>query len=323
MKTQMMKGCSLIAGVLFLTTSAIAEQPSFSTGVAQEINSGLKDCGARSRISAVGEIKSEDGKVWTVPAKTNFETAAKATDLYNQCGGDELKSLAELDLSKIPVVDAGGKEIFTAYIFPDNYFELFINGKLIAVDPVPFTPFNSSVIRFKAERPFTIAVKMVDWEETLGLGMESNRGTQFHAGDGGFVAHFQDATGKTVALTDKSWKAQTFYTAPIVNRKCLVIDETSDGAIRDSSVCNNQSVRSVETTSAVHWNIPKNWMKPDFDDSKWPAASAFTNDTVGVDNKKSYTNFVDVFDTKDTDAQFIWSSNLVLDNLVLLRKTVK
>ena len=160
---------------------------------------------------------------------------------------------------------------------------------------------------------------MVDWEETLGLGLESNRGTQFHAGDGGFVAHFQDAAGKTVALTDDSWKAQTFYTAPIVDRKCLEID----GAVRDSSACNQQAVRSFETTSAAHWAIPDNWMKADFDDSAWPAASTFSNETVGVDNKKSYTNFTTIFDTKGADAKFIWSSNLVLDNVVLLRKTVK
>ena len=322
MKTQFIKGCSLIAAILFIASSATAEQPSFSKGKATQINASLKDCGNRSRISAVGEIKSEDGKIWTVPANTNFETADKATDLYNGCVGDELKTLSDLDLSKVPVVDASGdgsgKKVFTAYIFPDNYFELYINGVLIAVDPVPFTPFNSSVVRFKADRPFTIAVKMVDWEETLGLGMESNRGTEFHAGDGGLVAHFQDASGKTVALTDSSWKAQTFYTAPIVDRKCLV----SDGAVRDSSACDKQTVTSVENTSAAHWAIPENWMKADFDDSAWPAATTFSNNTVGVDNKKSYTNFTNIFDKKAADAEFIWSSNLVLDNLVLLRKTV-
>ncbi|MEB8431071.1 hypothetical protein OO007_02450 [Cocleimonas sp. KMM 6892] len=312
-----------ITAAMFVSASATAEQPSFTTGVATQTNAGLIDCGDRSRVSAVGEIKSEDGKTWTVPADTQFTTATKATDLYNECGGKKLDSLADLDLSTVPVVDASGngagKEIFTAYIFPDNYFELYINGVLIAVDPVPFTPFNANVVRFKADYPFNISVKMVDWEETLGLGMESNRGTKFHAGDGGFVAHFQDADGKTVALTDSSWKAQTYYTAPIVNRKCLVIN----GEVRDSSACNQQSVTSFETASAAHWAIPENWMKTDFDDSAWPAASIFSNDTVGVDNKKSYTNFTEIFDTKGADAEFIWSSNLVLDNLVLLRKTVK
>ena len=318
MKTQFIKRCSLITAMLFIAGSATAEQPSFSMGKATQINTGLKDCGNRSRISAVGEIKSEDGKVWTVPAKTNFLTATKATDLYNECGGEKLNSVTDLDLSNVPAVDTGGNEVFTAYLFPDNYFELYINGVLLSVDSVPFTPFNSSVVRFKADRSFTIAIKMVDWEETLGLGMESNRGTEFHAGDGGLVAHFQDADGKTVALTDNSWKAQTFYTAPIVDRKCLVIN----GAVRDSSACDQQTVTSFESTSAAHWSIPENWMKTDFDDSAWPAATTFSNDTVGVDNKKSYTNFTNIFDTEGADADFIWSSNLVLDNVVLLRKTV-
>jgi len=303
-----------------LSVSAHAEQPSFTLGAATtQTHAGLIDCGGRSRPSAVGEIKSEDGKLWTVPAKTNFETAVKATDLYNQCGGDEHDSIKKIDLSKVPVIDAGGSETFTAYIFADNYFELFINGQLIAVDPVVFTPFNSNVVKFKVDRPFTVAVKMVDWEETLGLGVESNRGTKYHAGDGGLVAQIQNDAGKTVAITDSSWKAQTFYTAPIVDRTCLVVD----GEKRDSSACTDQSVKNAESTSAAHWAVPENWAQTDFDDSKWPAATTFTNDTVGVNNKRSYTNFTDLFDAKGADAQFIWSSNLVLDNLVLLRTTVK
>ena len=314
-----MKKINFVFTALVMTFPALAEKPSFTTGPAKVINSGLVDCGGKSRPSAVGEIKSDDGTVWTVPAKTNFETAAKATDLFNQCGGKVLKSLAELNLDDVPVIDAGGSEVFTGYIFPDNYFELYINGTLIAVDPVVFTPFNSNVVRFKANRPLTIAVKMVDWEETLGLGMEDNRGTKFHAGDGGLVAHFQDAKGKTVSITDSSWKAQTFYTSPIVNRDCLVMKDS----VRDSSACDKQSVTDASKTSAAHWTIPSDWMKSEFDDSSWPAATTFTNDTVGVKNKKSFMNFLDVFDTKGADAEFIWSSNLVLDNLVLLRTTVK
>ncbi|WP_372740351.1 hypothetical protein [Neptunomonas sp.] len=314
-----MKKYSLIFGAVFLTESVMAEQPTFTIGPATQTHAGLIDCGGKSRPSAIGEIKSEDGKVWIVPAENNYETTPKAEDLFNECGGKVLKSLAELDLNDVPVINAGGTEEFTAYIFSDNYFELYINGNIIAVDPVVFTPFNSSVVRFKADRPLTIAIKMVDWEETLGLGMEYNRGTKFHAGDGGLVAHFQDAKGQTVAITDNSWKAQTFYTSPIVNRDCLVINNS----LRDSSACEKQKVTNADKTSAAHWEVDKNWMKPDFDDSAWPAAATFTNDTVGVKNKKSFMNFLDVFDTKGADAEFIWSSNLVLDNLVLLRKTIK
>jgi len=302
-----------------LAPAAFAQEPSFTTGPAEITNPGLIDCGRRSRVSPVGEITADDGTIWIVPAATNFETAPKATDLYNECGGTQLGSLSELNLADVPLMDAGGDEEFTAYIFADNYFEFYVNGELLAVDPVPFTPFNSNIIRFSADRPVTIAVMMVDWEENPGLGSEANRSASHHPGDGGLVAHIQDLSGETVALTDSSWRAQTFYTAPLKDRTCLVVS----GPLRDSSTCDLEGVDDATGFSAAHWAIPEEWMMPNFDDSIWPYASTYTNETVGVDNKKSFTNFVDVFDTPDADADFIWSTNLVLDNLVLLRKTIE
>ncbi|MFT5798940.1 MAG: hypothetical protein ACI84R_003009 [Candidatus Azotimanducaceae bacterium] len=308
--------CALLA---ISATGSSAQEASFTTGLATVTNPGLFDCGRRSRVGAVGEIASDDGTVWTVPAQTNYGTAPFASDLFNECGGIELRSLSQLDLAEVPLMDAGGTEEFTAYIFADNYFELYVNGTLLAVDPVPFTQFNSNVVRFTAERPVTLAVMMVDWEENLGLGSENNRGKAFHPGDGGLVAHIQDASGETVAITDASWRAQTFYTAPLNERSCLVVDDS----LRDSSACSEDGVDDATSYSAAHWAVPEDWMTPAYDDSVWPNAATFTNDTVGVDNKDAYTNFEDVFDTPGADADFIWSSNLVLDNLVLLRKTIK
>lgn len=296
-----------------------AQDATFTTGPATEINPGLFDCGPGTRASAVGEITSDDGTAWTVPARTHYGTAPFASDLFNACGGDQLGSLQDLDLNSVPVMDAGGAEEFTAYIFADNYFELYVNGTLLTVDPVPFTKFNSNVVRFAADRPVTLAVMMVDWEENLGLGSESNRGKAFHPGDGGLVAHVQDADGDTVAVTDASWRAQTFYTAPLHDRGCLVVD----GQARDSSACSVDGVDDATGFSAAHWAVPSKWMMPTFDDSTWPGAVTYTNETVGVKNKKAFTNFKDVFDTPGADADFIWSSNLVLDNLVLLRKTIE
>ncbi len=219
----------------------------------------------------VGTIKSDDGKHWTVPAHTHFQTAPKAVDLYNQCTGIRLRRLSELDLNKVPVIDAGGEETFTTYLFADNYFELYVNGRLLAVDAVPFTPFNSSVVRFKAKRPFSVAVMGVDWEENLGLGSERNRGVAYHPGEAGFIAVIKDGKGRTVAVTDKSWRAQTFYIAPINDRSCLKMK----GSSRDSSACSTQSVEDGRSFSAVHWPIPANWFAPDFDVSGWPQAIVF------------------------------------------------
>lgn len=307
-----------VCALTFTTCAASAQPATFTSGPAAMIQQNLFDCGRGSRVSAVGEITAKDGSVWTVPAATNFETATKATDLFNECGGTELNSLSELNLDDVPILDAGGNEEFIAYLFADNYFEFYINGKLLAVDPVPFTRFNSNVVRFKAQRPLTVAVMLVDWEENLGLGSEKNRGTSYHPGDGGFVAHLRDANGATVAITDNEWRAQTFYIAPLNEQACLVVD----GQNRDSSACEQQGVDDATAHFAAHWQVPDDWMKPEFNDAGWPHATTFSNDTVGVDNKRAYTNFVDVFDTKDADAQFIWSSNLILDNLVLVRKTI-
>lgn len=310
----------LLGGLLFTSAQVLLAQDAiFTTGLATETNSGLINCGDRSRASAVGEITSDDGTVWTVPAATHYETAPKATDLWNECGGTELSSVSQLDLASVPLVDVGGSEEFVGYIFADNYFELYVNGQLIAIDPVVFTPFNSNVVRFTADRPVTIAVMMVDWEENLGLGSENNRGKAFHPGDGGLVAHFQDADAKTVLITDGNWRAQTFYTAPLKDRDCLIVE----GQVRDSSGCDENGVDDATGYSGAHWAMPDDWMTSAFDDSSWPAATTYTNDTVGVDNKKAFTNFKDVFDTAGADAEFIWSTNLVLDNLVLLRTTIE
>lgn len=309
-----------LTALLFIApTLAVAQAPSITTGLAETINPGLIDCGETSRVSAVGEITADDGTSWTVPAATNFETAPHASDLYNDCGGVANGSLAELDLETVPVSDAGGSEVFTAYIFADNYFELYVNGNLVAVDAVPFTPFNSSVVRFSADRPLTLAVLGVDWEENLGLGSEAGRGVPFSPGDAGIVMQLRDANGTPIAVTDTSWQAQTYYISPLSDVDCLVID----GSTRDSSGCSTEGARSADGLSAAHWPLPDGWYLPDFDASDWPAALAYSNDTVGVDNKPGFTNFPDVFDDPAMDAEFIWSSNLILDNLTLLRGTVE
>jgi hypothetical protein len=63
--------------------------------------------------------------------------------------------------------------------------------------------------------------------------------------------------------------------------------------------------------------MPTNWFASDFDFATWPSASLFTESVVGP--KNAFTNFSPQF----SGASFIWSSNLILDNLVLLRYTGK
>ena len=64
-------------------------------------------------------------------------------------------------------------------------------------------------------------------------------------------------------------------------------------------------------------------MNKTFDDSSWPNATTYSNATIGVDGKSAFTNFTDIFDDANNDAQFIWSSNVILDNEVIVRKIVQ
>lgn len=275
------------------------------------------------RVASLGTINSTDGKSWALPAEVNYtsSTFPFASDLYNSyVSGHSYSSatnaLAGLSGNDIITVDAAG-EVYTAYIFADNYFEMYINGVPVGKDAVPYTDFNSSIVRFKVSKPFNIAVKCVDWEENLGLGTEAQGASSNYVGDGGFVAVIKNSAGTEVATTNNTWKAQTFYIAPITDLAC----PTESGNYRYSSNC---ATTSASTSSyGLHWAIPSNWYTSSFDDSNWPNATLFSNATVGVDNKPSYTNFTDIFDNASNDASFIWSTNLLLDNVVLLRKKIE
>jgi len=133
------------------------------------------------------------------------------------------------------------------------------------VDATSFTPFNSHLVRFRVKRPYTIALLAQDWEDKLGLGMEVFRGNNWHSGDGGFVAKFSDGT-----VTNSTWKAQSFYIAPLQHPD----DVVEYGNIHDTSHLGRihplaKLPTCRELCLAIHYPIPDGWMARSFDDSKW------------------------------------------------------
>jgi hypothetical protein len=299
--------------------SAYTGTGSVTQGLATTTTTNLYPSG--QRVAGLGTISSTDNSTWVVPADVNYtdSTFPFASELYNPDGNKyntSTTAIAALDGSDIVEIDAAG-EVITAYIFADNYFEMYVNGTPVGKDAIPFTSFNSHIVRFKVARPFTVAMKLVDWEENLGLGSES-QATAYHPGDGGMVAVFKDANNGFLAVTDDTWKAQTYYTSPIQDLTCL----TETGTTRASSNCSSADATDGSAFYGIHWEVPTNWTQASFDDSGWPSATTYTNNTIGVDNKESYTNFTDIFDDSTNDAQFIWSTNVVLDNEVIARKTV-
>jgi hypothetical protein len=295
---------------------------SVTQGLATTTATNIYSC-TGGRPTNVGTITATDNTVWTMPASVNFLNASYpfASVLHNSCTGvmyaNSAAAVAALDGSDIVTIDAGG-ELITAYIFADNYFEMYVNGVFIGKDDVPFTQFNSNIVRFRVNRPFTIAMQLVDWEENLGLGSENNAGFAYHPGDGGIVVVFKDQNDATVAITNTDWKAQTFYTGPIQDLSC----PTENGQQRLTTNCSTADSQDGTSYYALHWNKPSNWMSASYDDSGWPSAYAYANNVVGVNNKPAYTNFTNIFDDPAADASFIWSSNLILDNEVVVRYTV-
>ena len=298
---------------------AITTSPSITKGRATQNVSPIFECDVPGwRVTAVGQITGTDGQDWTVPADTVYASAPKATDLFNECTGVLMKNAEALDVNSVPIVelDADG-EVITAYFFGDNYAEIYVNGKVIAVDPVPYWPFNTSAVRFKVERPFLAGIKMIDWSENLGLGSELMRGVPYHTGDGGFVAIFKDENGKVITTTDENWKVQPYYFAPLLDAACVKPDRTS----KDREV---PPKKNAEEAYGVHYSIPENWAQKGYDDTNWQTATLYTNEDIGGSlNRPAYQNFTGLFDDPKNDAEFIWSQNLLQDNVVLARRLIK
>jgi hypothetical protein len=133
-----------------------------------------------------------------------------------------------------------------ASVYADNWFVLYINGKLTAVDSIEFIPHNVISVDILPTYPMTIAVMAKDNQDPK-TGMEY---ANTNIGDGGFILKFGDGT-----VTDASWKVKSFSTGPL------------DGDTKNPRVSNTP--------------IPENWYAVDFDDREWKAAKEYSEEEVG------------------------------------------
>jgi hypothetical protein len=185
-----------------------------------------------------------------------------------------------------PAASAKAKKVkVTGQVYADNDFELYVNGKQVASDPIDFTPFNVVRVGFKATYPMTFAIRARDYADPV-TGLEySNTKT----GDGGLIAFFSNGLG-----TDAAWREFTTFKGPTNVPQCIA----------DTSTC--QVVNTPE---------PAKWKTRKFK-GKWPAATVHTRQSVDP-HAPDYDSY------NWGDASFIWGSDLVQDNTVLLRRTIK
>ncbi|MFM7243660.1 MAG: hypothetical protein ACKO40_05710 [Planctomycetaceae bacterium] len=133
-----------------------------------------------------------------------------------------------------------------ANVYADNWFSLYINGELVAVDSIAFIPHNVISVDVLPRYPTTIAVMARDNADPK-TGMEY---ANSNVGDGGFILKFADGT-----VTGRSRKARCFSRGPIGG---------------------DMKAPRVENTP-----IPENWFAPDFDDSQWAPATEYAEAEVG------------------------------------------
>ena len=188
---------------------------------------------------------------------------------------------------------------FTAEVWADNWFSLYVNGELVGEDSVPITTersFNAETIAFEATYPLTIAIMTKDFKET-NSGLEYIGEPNQQMGDGGFIAQFTDtATGEVIAVTNGEWRGLVIQNAPL-NVEC---EKSAD----PDTDCQFETL-----------DKPADWTSANFDDSSWINATSYLADEVGV--KDGYNEL-----TWDSTAEIIWGSNLNTDNTILWRFTI-
>lgn len=200
------------------------------------------------------------------------------------------------------VLDGPGAAKITSEIWVDNWFQMYVNGKPLIQDSVPYATersFNAERVTFRADLPMTVAFEFRDFmQNDTGLEYIGTRRQQ--VGDGGAIAQFHDAaTGKLMAVTNTKWRCQVVHYAPISDN-CAKMRNPQPG---------------VGACASRVTAVSPDWIKPGFDDKGWPVATRHSERSVRPK---------DGYDRIDWDrgAQLIWGPDLRHDNIVYCRTTI-
>eukprot|EP00386_Alphamonas_edax_P015383 GDKI01047018.1.p2 GENE.GDKI01047018.1~~GDKI01047018.1.p2 ORF type:complete len:283 (-),score=90.42 GDKI01047018.1:331-1179(-) len=233
------------------------------------------------------------------------------------------------------LLNSSGKanaETITGYIYCDNQFTFYFNGKLIAKDPLDFTPHNAVKVSFEYDGTSakTYAIACSDYASASGYEYTGTDKPQL--GDGALIAKFSDGT-----VTDANWKQYVVTHGPT-----------------DASTAAGCSASNLAPCVVQDNGAPSEWYMPSFDDAAWSAAKTYTAEEAGWGrtpewkngkcctstspitrgdlgcNVDSKGNAITVTQDEciapktvlDGDCtSFIWSSDLDRDNKVLFRYT--
>jgi len=192
-------------------------------------------------------------------------------------------------------------ESYSADVWADNWFALYVNGEMVAEDSVPITTersFNAESFSFNADTPFTLGLIAKDFKENdTGLEYIGTRRQQM--GDGGVIVQIKDSSGNTAVVSDENWLCTVIHEAPL-DKSC---EEESD-PVAGEGACD--FVASDE---------PDGWLTSEFDASAWLPANVYSEKDVSP--KQGYDRI-----SWDENAKLIWGPDLETSNTVLCRLTV-
>lgn len=205
------------------------------------------------------------------------------------------------DVNESTPASSGARAII-GEVWVDNWFKLYVNGRPLLEDSVPYRTersFNAERFRFKADLPMTLAFEFRDFmENETGLEYIGTRRQQM--GDGGAIAQFRDAeSGRMLATTGNDWRCLTVQAAPA---------EASCARERNPDT-------SKAACAETRVSVPDTWIAPGFDDSTWPRASVHSARAVGPKDGYDHIDW-------DRSAELIWGPDLKKDNILYCRFTV-
>lgn len=193
---------------------------------------------------------------------------------------------------------AGSTSTFTAEVWADNWFALYVNGELVGEDSVSITTersFNAETFTFEASYPLTIAIEAKDFKET-DSGIEYIGESKQQMGDGGLIAQITDDVSGAAVFSDANWSSLVIHRAPL-NTEC------ESSADPDTS-CQFEAI-----------DAPEGWTEANFDESGWTPATIWSEGDVSPKDGYEEISWYE-------SASLIWGTDLEVDNTVLFRATL-
>ncbi len=196
-------------------------------------------------------------------------------------------------------VTDGAARQFTAEVWADNWFAMYLDDTLIQEDSVPITTersFNSEVFTFETSYTLNLNLIVKDYKQD-DTGLEYIGAANQQMGDGGLILQItDDQSGEVVAVSSRDWRCLVIHEAPL--------DKSCERDPNPSQTCTFSSMEE-----------PEGWKQATFDTSGWQAATEYSEAEVGP--KDGYDEI-----TWSNDARLIWTSDLETHNTLLCKSVI-